>query len=80
MVNECKDEGDDEDEETVMGQMTPVLRACSEKGRWKTGGNLQRRCQIVLVVAVVLVVLVGLAVGLALGLTKSETKGYDGGS
>ncbi|KAH0489273.1 hypothetical protein TgHK011_009712 [Trichoderma gracile] len=72
-INECKDEegDDDEDEETVTGQMTPVPRGCPEKfGRWRTGGSLQRRCHVVLVVAVVLVVLVGLAVGLALGLTK----------
>ncbi|KAL6877026.1 hypothetical protein J3F83DRAFT_727863 [Trichoderma novae-zelandiae] len=76
---ECKDEDDEGDEETVVGQMTPGRRMASEEERWEAGG-LQRRCHLVLVMAVVLVLLVGLAVGLSLGLTKSETDGHDDGS
>lgn len=66
---ECKDEGDDGDEETVVGQMTPTPGVRDSRG-WKPD-NMQRRCHLILIMAVVLVLLVGLVVGLLLGFTKT---------
>ncbi|KAM0255673.1 hypothetical protein ACHAQJ_005517 [Trichoderma viride] len=79
---EPKDEGDDGDEETVVGQMTPPPPTRRlRNGRWDGEGwrpnDLQRRCHLVLIVAGLLVVLVGLAIGLALGLTKSHVSNQD---
>ncbi|KAL7906161.1 hypothetical protein GGI35DRAFT_116899 [Trichoderma velutinum] len=76
---ECKDEGDDGDEDTVVGQMTPRPPVRSGNGQWDgenwKPNNSQRRCHLILIVAVILVVLVGLAVGLSLGLTKTSRRG-----
>jgi hypothetical protein len=74
-TTEYKDEGEDGDEETVVGQMTPPISGRLGKRRWDDEGwkpnDLQRRCHFILIVAVLLVILVGLAIGLSLGLTKS---------
>ncbi|KAL7796865.1 hypothetical protein V8C37DRAFT_333755 [Trichoderma ceciliae] len=72
---ECKDEGDDGDEETVVGQMTPTPPVRLGDGRWDGEGwrrnNTQGRCHFILIMAVIMVILLGLAVGLSLGLTKT---------
>lgn len=72
---ECKDEGDDGDEDTVVGQMTPTPPVQSGNSQWDDENwklnHTQRRCHMILIIAVILVVLVGLAVGLSLGLTKA---------
>ncbi|KAL6801165.1 hypothetical protein GGI42DRAFT_39679 [Trichoderma sp. SZMC 28013] len=81
---ECKDEGDDGDEDTVVGQMTPTPPVRPGNGQWDgenwKPNNTQRRCHLVLIVAVILVVLVGLAVGLSLGLTKASANNRRGNS
>ncbi|KAL7945113.1 hypothetical protein V8C42DRAFT_324602 [Trichoderma barbatum] len=81
---ECKEEGDDGDEDTVVGQMTPTPPTRPEDGRWDNEGwksdKMQRRCHLILIIAVIMVVLVGLAVGLSLGLSKaSVTNGKGSG-
>ncbi|KAL7791666.1 hypothetical protein V8C43DRAFT_283617 [Trichoderma afarasin] len=81
---ECKDEGDDGDEDTVVGQMTPTPPVRPGDSQWDgenwKPNNTQRRCHLILIIAVILVVLVGLAVGLSLGLTKASVKNRRGGS
>ncbi|UKZ75883.1 hypothetical protein TrVFT333_003579 [Trichoderma virens FT-333] len=81
---ECKDEGDDGDEDTVVGQMTPTPPVRPGDRQWDGEGwksnTMQRKCHVILVVAVIIVVLVGLAVGLTLGLTKTSDTNSQTGS
>jgi hypothetical protein len=75
-VKECrKINGDDGDEKTVVGQMTPPPTETSKKRRWNgeewTPSDSQRKCYLVIVSSVVLVIIAGLATGLTLGLTKT---------
>lgn len=69
-------EGNDGDEKTVVGQMTPPPAETSRrKRRWNgeewTPSDSQRKCHLVMVSSVVLVIIAGLATGLTLGLTKT---------
>ncbi|KAM0515497.1 hypothetical protein ACHAPE_006022 [Trichoderma viride] len=76
-VTECrKTKGDDGDEKTVVGQMTPPpTETLKKKRRWNgeewTPTDSQRKCHLVIVSSVVLVIIAGLATGLTLGLTKT---------
>ncbi|RFU74938.1 tat pathway signal sequence [Trichoderma arundinaceum] len=78
---EAKEEVEDGDEETIVGQMTPTPPVRLEDGEWDNRGwrpnNMQRRCHYALVMAVAMVILVGLAVGLSLGLTKTHGNNQD---
>ncbi|KAL7939166.1 hypothetical protein V8C35DRAFT_275021 [Trichoderma chlorosporum] len=81
---ECKDEGDEGDEDTVVGQMTPTAPVRVGDGQWDgedwKPDAMQRRCHLILIVAVIAVILVGLAVGLSLGLTKTSVTHSKGDS
>lgn len=76
-VTECnKTEGEDGDEKTVVGQMTPPPTETSrKKRRWNgeewTPSDSQRKCHLVIVSSVVLVIIAGIVTGLTLGLTKT---------
>ncbi|UKZ64828.1 uncharacterized protein TrAtP1_006038 [Trichoderma atroviride] len=76
-VTECnKTEGEDGDEKTVVGQMTPPpIETSRKKRRWNgeewIPSDSQRKCHLVIVSSVVLVIIAGLATGLTLGLTKT---------
>jgi hypothetical protein len=76
-VAECdKTEGNDGDEKTIVGQMTPPRTETSKKKRrWNgeewTPSESQRKCHLVIVSSVVLVIIAGIATGLTLGLTKT---------
>ncbi|KAL7927151.1 hypothetical protein ACQKWADRAFT_99517 [Trichoderma austrokoningii] len=69
-------DGNDGDEKTVVGQMTPPPTETSrKKRRWNgeewTPGDSQRKCHLVIVSSVVLVIIAGIATGLTLGLTNT---------
>lgn len=74
-VTESKTEGDDGDEKTVVGQMTPPPTEALRKRRWNgeewTPSDSQRKCHLVIVSSVVMVIIAGIATGLTLGLTKT---------